>query len=180
MASATLDVTSIVSATGWTGATVANLSTSDDTRATDGNPAEVITAEITDAPGDYGSGNFVVLNAEWRVSGTATRPKNLLLELTDSTGVTVHATFTTPSLSALAADATHSSGNLTLNLSAANLNSSRLRVTVQEGGGMADTVTAEIDRVWVTLDYNIAGAGGGGGELAATRTRQRINAIRSL
>jgi hypothetical protein len=159
MATATLDLTSIVSATGWTGATVANLSTSNDVRATDGTAGEVITAEITDAPGDYGSGNHVNLYAEWSVSGTTSRAKNLLLELTDAAGTTVHATFTTPSLTANAADSVHNSSNLTLNLSASALSTARLRTTVQEGGGMADSITVRIDHLKVTLDYNVATPG---------------------
>jgi hypothetical protein len=159
MASTTLDLTSIVSATGWTGATQANLSTSNDVRATDGTAGEIIIAELTDAPGDYGSGNHVNLYAEWSISGTATRAKNLLLELTDAAGTTVHATFTTPSLSANAADSVHNSSNLTLNLSAAELTAARLRTTVQEGGGMSDSITVRIDHLKVTLDYNVATPG---------------------
>jgi hypothetical protein len=44
-------------------------------------------------------------------------------------------------------------------LSAADLTAARLRCTVQESGGMGDSITVLIDRLWVTLDYNVATPG---------------------
>lgn len=156
MASIDLEVSGVVSATGWTGATQANLSSSNDARATDGDPAEVIKADIDNAPGDYDTGNHVNLHVEWRLNGTANRAKNLLMELRSSDGLTLHASYTTPSVTSQATDRTDVSGNLTLNLSVADLNSAQLWATVQEGGGMPDSAKVEIDHMKVILDYNVA------------------------
>lgn len=150
MATATLDVSSVISATGWSGATVANLSTSNDVRATDGTAGELIHAELGDAPGDFTSLNTVTLHVEARRVGTVNRDKTVLVELLNSSD-TVLESFTTGVLGA--SDATYNSSAFSRSDSLATVNGYRLRATVQEGGGMPDSATVEIDRMWVTLDY---------------------------
>lgn len=153
MPTTSLVPTSIISATGWTGATVANLSSSDDTRATDGVAGELISCEITNSPGDFGSQNSIQLHIEARTQGTVQRPKTLLVELLDS-GDNVLQSFTTDTLTGT--DSTHNSTAFTRTDSSTVIDGYRIRCTVQEGGGMPDTATVEIDRVWATLDYNVA------------------------
>lgn len=156
MATTTLLPTSIVSSTGWAGVTAANLADNDLAyEATGGTAGEVIEAHITDAPADYGSGNSVTLAVQWNISGSASRAKNLLVELVGSDGVTIHASYTTPSKSG-AGGSLDSSSAIALNLAAAELNASTLRVTVQEGGGKGDNVTTSVDYAGLTLDYNAA------------------------
>ena len=76
MALATLHPSSILAATGWTGATVANLSTSNDVRATGGTAGELIHAELDDVPGDWNAVNGdVLLKVEARTVGTVSRAK---------------------------------------------------------------------------------------------------------
>lgn len=154
MATSLLVVTDVVAASGWTGATAGNLNSSNDARATGGDPVETIEANITNAPADYDSGNTVTLKAEWRLNGTANRPKNLLVELRSSDLATLHATFTTPGVTSQSTDRTDTSSALTLNLSKTDLDNAKLLVTVQEGGGMPDSATVEIDYLEVSLDYN--------------------------
>ena len=101
--------------------------------------------------------NSVVLHVEARILGTATRAKSLLVELLNSGG-TVLETFTTASLTGT--DAVYSSASLSTTVPGDNgaaVDGYQLRITVQEGGGMTDTATVEIDRMWVTIDYT-AGA----------------------
>jgi hypothetical protein len=148
-----LNVSSIIAATGWTGATVANLTTSNDVRATNGTAAEFISAELDDAPGDFGSQNTIQLHVEARVVGTVTRAKSILFELRNSSE-TVLQTFTTSSLTA--SDVVYSSTAFSRSDALSVINAYRLRATVLEGGGMADTATVEIDRMWAVLDYNAA------------------------
>lgn len=155
MAISTLLPTGVVSSTGWAGVTAANLADNDLAyEATGGTVGEVIRVDIADAPADYGSGNSVVLKVQWRLSGTASKAKALLLELVGSDGVTIHATFTTPFVTSGAA--LHSSGALALNLAAAELSASTMRLTVQEGGGMSDSVSAQVDYMAIDLDYTAA------------------------
>ena len=155
MATAILTPTSVVSSTGWSGVTAANLADNDAAfEATDGHPGEIINTEITDAPADYSSGNTVQLRVRWNISGTATRAKSLLVQMVDTGGNQIgSATYTTPTKSS-AGESTDTSTAISLNLSAAELTAARLRITVQEGGGMSDSVTALVDYVAVLLDYN--------------------------
>ena len=168
MATIDRDVTSIIAATGWTGATVANLSTSNDVRATDGTAAEFISAELDNSPADFGSLNSVTLKVEARTVGTVSRAKTVLVELLDSAN-NILQSFTTATLGG--ADSTEVSSAFSRSDAASVIDGYRLRCTVQEGGGMADTATVEIDRMWITLDYNVAAnvtASPGTGLLTAT------------
>ena len=58
-----------------------------------------------------------------------------------------------------ASDAVYSSSALSRSDALAALNAWRLRATITESGGMADSATVEIDRMWVEIDYEVAGAG---------------------
>lgn len=153
MATTELEVTGVLSSTGWTGATVANLSTDNDVRATDGVAGEVISTDITDAPGDFTGQNSVTLHVSGRRQGTVVRDKTILVELLNSSD-TVLESFTTAVLGA--SDAQYDSSALTRSDSQATIDGYRLRCTVQEGGGMPDSATVEIDHMWVTLEYSTA------------------------
>ena len=153
MATTDLDVTSIVSSTGWTGATVANLSTSNDVRATDGDAGEIIEAQLADVPVDFSTMNTVTLKIEGRVTTTGGRPRQFQLDLLDSAS-NVLQTFTTGNLTT--SDVIYTSSAFSRSDSQTVINGWKIRVTVTEGGGMPSTEKNQIDRVWVTLDYNVA------------------------
>lgn len=143
-----------VSNTGWTNATAANLSTVDTTYGTCTAAGSVYVIPITDAPADYGTSPTVVLRTTWKLSGTASRTKNLLIELiSDEATPTVYASYATPAVTSQASDTLHSSGAIAVTITKAQLTAARLRVTMQEGGGMADTVTVQQNRVAVDLTY---------------------------
>lgn len=154
MATQDLNPSSIIAATGWVGATVANLGASDDVRATGGTAGELIHAELGDAPGNFDSQNSISLNVEALVVGTVSRAKSILVELLNSAD-TVLQSFTTSSLTA--SDAVYSSSAFTRADALATINGYRIRATVQESGGMSDSATVEIDRLWATLDYAASG-----------------------
>lgn len=156
MATSNLHPSSVDSATGWTGATVANLDTSDDSRATDGTATELIQGQLDNAPGDFGSMNTIQLTVEARRQGTVNRDKTILVELLNSVG-TVLESFTTSVLTA--SDALYSSSAFSRSDSLATIDGYQYRCTVQEGGGMPDSATVEIDLIEFILDYNIAGGG---------------------
>ncbi len=145
-----LNPSSVLSATGWTGATVANLSTSDDVRATDGVAGEIISVELSDVPADYDSLNNVTLKVEARTSASASRAKSITLDLLDSAN-NVLETFTTGTIGTT--EAVFSSSAIARAATAAQANGWRLRATVLECGGMGDSVTVSIDRLWVEIDY---------------------------
>lgn len=164
MANTDLNYTSTVSATGWTNP--GNVASSNDTRATDGTPAEAITIEIDNAPGDYNNtntGNTVTLRVEARTQGSVSRPKQITFDLLDSSNNAVldsgssAITFSTGNLTATDATYTSSAFTLANNYTSSNVDGWRLRATVTEGGGMADTATVEIDLMNLTLSYAVAG-----------------------
>lgn len=148
-----LDLSSIIAATGWTGATTANLTTSNDVRATGGTAGELISAELGNVPADYNSLNTVTLKVEARTLGTVSRAKSITLELRDATD-TILETFSTPSITGT--DAVYSSTALVRAATLTEANAWRLRATVTEGSGMADSASVEIDRMWVEIDYSLA------------------------
>ena len=156
MATTELEVTSVIAATGWTGATVANLDTSDDNRATNGEAGEFINTEIDNSPGDFGSQNSVTLHVEARHQGTISRTQQVLLELRDS-GDLVLETFDTGDITA--SDVVYNSSAFSRADNAAAIDGYRLRATITEGGGMPSDETVEIDHMWATLDYNVGWGG---------------------
>jgi hypothetical protein len=153
MPAVTLFPSSIEAATGWTGATVANLSASDDVRATGGTVAEFIRAALDDTPSDFDVVNGdVVLHVEARTLGTVSRAKTVLLELLDSVG-TVLGSGSSGTLSG-----TDSSHQITISGrtdAKAAVDGWRYRLTVQEGGGMADTATVEVDQIRLVVNYAV-------------------------
>lgn len=153
MATQDLEVSAVLSSTGWTAATVANLSSSNDARATDGVAAELISVDIDNAPGDFGSLNSVTIRAEARVVGSVNRVKNLLIELRDSSD-TLLETFTGGTIGAT--DSVFASSAFTRSDALSVVNGYRIRVTVEEGGGMPDSATVEIDHIQATIDYDAA------------------------
>lgn len=156
LATASLALQSVISATGWTGATLANLQSSDNLRATGGTLGEFIELSLADVPAGFGSANTIVLAVEWAITGNANRAKSLLVELRSSTAA-ILASFITPSRASGTADAVDTSAALNIStLTAADLNGAVLRITVQEAGGMSDTVSVTIDQIVApVLDYNI-------------------------
>lgn len=157
MAIEILTIGSLVSNTGWTNPL--NAASSDDVRGTCVTAGSVFAVELEDVPADFGSTNTIELSVEWSLSGTASRTKSLLVELWDAPGIILLHTFTTPLFTSLPADTSHFSGPLPSGLSAAELNGARLRVTMQEGGGMGDSIVVRLDHVFVTLDYDVAVGG---------------------
>lgn len=160
MATATLNVTSVISATGWTGASVANLSASDDARATDGVAGEFIYCEVDNAPADFDTLNSVTLHVEARTQGSINRAKQITMGLYDS-GDTLLNEESTGDLTAT--DANYASTAFSRSDSKTTVDGWRLRMDVTEGGGMPDSATVEIDRMWITIDYNVLPAPSGTG-----------------
>ncbi len=156
MATAELEVTGVIAASGWTGATVANLDTSNDARATNGEASEFISCEIDDVPGDFGSMNDATLHVEARNQGTISRVQSVTLELRNSSE-TILETFGPTAVTS--SDVVYNSSAFSRSDSSAVINGWRLRATITEGGGMAEDETVEIDHMWVTLDYNLSGGG---------------------
>lgn len=154
MATAELEVTSVIVATGWTGATVANLNTSNDARATNGEATELISCEIDNAPGGFTSMNNVTLHFEARNQGTISREQRVTIELRNSSETILE---THGPIAVTSSDVVYNSSARTRSDSSTVIDGWRLRVTITEGGGMAEDETVEIDHMWVTLDYN-AGA----------------------
>ena len=155
MASTDLDVTSVIVATGWTGATVGNLDTSDDNRATDGLKDEYIHCEMDNVPGDFGSMNTVTLHVEGSRPAAGDRTMSFTVGLYDS-GDLLLESFTTADLGL--SDVTYDSSAFSRADSSGTIDGWRLRVTVNEGGGMpGGDDTSRVDRMWATLDYNVAG-----------------------
>ena len=158
MATVDLQVTSVISSTGWVADSSfpSDLQTSDDSRATNGEAGELINCELDNVPGDFGSMNNVTLHVESRNQGTIGRTQDQDVELLDGADLQLEI-FNTGNLTA--SDVVYNSTAFTRTDNAAAINAWRLRVTAQEGGGMAEDETQEIDHMWVTLDYNVAGGG---------------------
>lgn len=153
MASATLNYSSITSATGWVNATTAILaSTSSNDFATDGRPAEFIQGPLQDTPTDFGivTGTIALIVRARISSGSLSRQKQVFLELLNSAGTTL-GSGTTANLTTTATDYTI---NVTGNTNSKPVADGwQLRATVQEGSGMSDSITVEIDRLYVTVIY---------------------------
>jgi len=160
----------------WTNLSAASVSVSDDIRASTNVAGNNFTAEITDAPADYGTANSVVLGIEWSINGNATRAKNMFVELLQ--GGAVVASFVTPALTGAAADLLHSSPAISLAATKAQVDAWQYRITMQEGGGMADSVSVGVDLVRVNLNYNVAVAAPDPVDLSFTGTvpRQSLSA----
>jgi len=157
MASTTLTPSSIISSTGWTGATTTNLNSSNDVRATDGTAGEVISVELSDTPSDFGNVNGdITLRVEARTQGSVSRAKQITLELLDSSD-NVLGSGSTGNLTATDATYTVAVSGRTDNKTFAD--GYRLRATVTESGGMADSATVEIDLLNVDVIYSIAASG---------------------
>ncbi len=156
MATTELEVQGVFLNAGWTDATGANLSTSNDVRATNGEAGEFISCSLDDVPGDFGSMNDVTLHVEAREQGTISRTQFVTVELRDS-GDLVLETFGPTDITN--SDVVYNSSAFSRSDNSTVINGWRLRVTVTEGGGMAEDETVEIDHMWVTLDYDVAGAG---------------------
>ncbi|MEE8262726.1 MAG: hypothetical protein V3R83_09720 [Gammaproteobacteria bacterium] len=152
-------------ASGWTGATVANLEAADALRATDGDVAEFITALVTNAPGDFGSLNTVQLVVVARRNGTPPREKQVLMELLDGSD-NILESFTTGNLGSI--DGQSQSSAFSRSDNEFVVNGYKARCTIQEGGGMPGGVTAEINHFRIVIDYDVAGAGPGLRTLALT------------
>lgn len=159
MATADLDVSAVLASTGWAAATVANLSSQNDVRATGGQKDEVIRCDLDDVPGDFGSLNTVTLHVEGRRPATGSRTMSFTVALLNSALTQLEA-FTTADLGT--SDVQYDSSAFSRSDAASVINGWQLQVTVNEGGGMpGGDDTSEIDRMWVTIDYNVGGGGVG-------------------
>lgn len=128
-----------------------NVESSDDVRVIAGQPPESFKFNVSNAPADFGSQNGVTLHVEARISGTPSRTKQVLVELLDSAD-TVLESFVTPDLTT--SDRADESSFFSRNDSKSVIDGYRVRCTAQEGGGMPDAMTHEIDFAKVILDYN--------------------------
>lgn len=152
MATTTLTISGVTSATGWANATPTVLNTSDDSRATGGTAAELILAALADAPADFVAVNGdITLTVEARAVGSVSRAKSILLELLDASN-TVLGSGSTSSLTS--SDATYTVVIAGRTDGKSSVDGWQLRATVQEGGGMADTATVEIDQLAVSVVYS--------------------------
>lgn len=157
MATIDLDVTSVIAAAGWTAATVGNLDKQDDVRATDGQKNEFISCEVDDVPGDFSSMNSVVLHVEGKRTAAGDRTMAFQAELRNSIE-TVLETFLPANLGT--SDVQYDSTSRTRSDSSTVINGWRYRIIVLEGGGMpGGNDQCEVDRMWLTLDYNPVAAG---------------------
>lgn len=154
MAIIDLNVNNTLASAGWVNANVANLSSSNDVRTTGGIAGEFLSMELVNPPVDFDSLNTVTLKVEARVVGTVTRAKSIELTLRDPSE-TILQTFTTGSLTST--DVLYQSSAISYSVNAAAVTDWRLRATVLEAGGMADSAEVEIDHMFVTIDYNLAG-----------------------
>lgn len=155
MASIDLDVSSTISSTGWTGTFPDDIQTSNDVRANGGGSNEFIHNELDDVPGDFGSLNTVTLHVEGRRAVAGGRTLSFTVGLYDSAD-TLLESFTTADLGT--SDVQYDSSAFTRSDAASAINGWRLRVTVNEGAGMPQgDEEAQVDRLWCTIDYNVAG-----------------------
>lgn len=155
MATVNLQVTAIESQTGWDTISVANLSTSNDVRATNGVAGDVFVVTLDDVPGDFGSQNSITISIEARHLGLfVNREKQIQFDLLDSANNVLQSTSTGNITGET--DVVYTSAVLERTDSAAVINGYKIRATVTEGGGMPDDATIEVDHVYATLDYNAA------------------------
>jgi hypothetical protein len=150
----TLNVTGIAAQGGtWSNLTAAALQSQDASRA-QGAVGATATANIGPAPADYGSLNSLTVRVNWRITANASRAKSILVEAI--IGGAVVGSFTTPTQATGAQDRTDED---TLTFAAASLDGLQLRMTLQEAGGMADSVQVAIDRLWADANYEPAATG---------------------
>ena len=151
MPSSDLTVNSVISATGWTAATVANLSSSNTVSATDGEADELISTDIDDAPGDFVVLTTVQLFVEARiVGGTPDREKQITFTLRDS-GDTILETLNTGNITS--SYVVYSSSAIARSDVESVIDGYRLRALITEGGGMPDSITVEIDHMFLRIVY---------------------------
>jgi hypothetical protein len=149
-----LNATSIASSSGtWTNLTAGALQTIDASRASS-TTGSVATVEITNAPSDYGTVNDITLYINWRISATvSSRLRSIKVDLL--LGGSLLSTFTTPDQGTGATDRTDSATFSGLNLSKGQIDALQIRLTLQEGSGMATTTNHQIDRIWADLNYEL-------------------------
>lgn len=155
MANTTLLVDTVDSATGWTNATVAALTSTQGTDyASDGTAGEFIEGQLTNTPADFGdlvtSGHYESVIA--RRVGATSRDKFVTFEILDSAD-NVLVTGTTLALSTLFSQTQRSFTNN--NYTKSDIDGWKYRLTVTEGGGMPDSATVDIDYYLVFLQYNV-------------------------
>lgn len=157
MASTTLVVDSVDSATGWSNATVTALNTSQGTDyVSDGTAGEFIQGQLENTPTDFASlvttGHYESVGA--RRAGAVSRDKFVTFEILDSAN-NVLVSGTTLALSTSFSQTQRSFINN--NYTKSDIDGWQYRLTVTEGGGMPDSATVEIDYYFVFLQYNVGG-----------------------
>lgn len=152
MAIAVFNGETIQSNSGWSGLTVIDLADHDLAHEAAGLPGNVFVMTLPDAP--VGADNILTLTTRvrWNLSESATRDKNLLIEVVSSTGGSV-SIFRTPVKNSAPAS-TYDEFIKTTTLSADSWNGATLRVTVEEGTGKADTAQALVDYLEVETEYS--------------------------
>jgi hypothetical protein len=153
MATIDLQVTSVVTNSGFTNVSVETLNTSNDVRAQNGVAGDFLVVEIEDVPGDFGSQNTIQIHVEARHIGTIVRTKQITFDLLDNANNVLD---TAGTGDITATEQVFSTVALSRSDAAATINGYRIRPTVTEGGGMPDSATIEIDHMFATLDYELA------------------------
>jgi hypothetical protein len=150
-----LEVSGVLASTTFTGVTQANLSSSDDNKATGGLVGDIIRCDLDNVPGDFDTMNNVTLHVEARKTvEDGNRTQAMTVDLLDSDGTTVLETFDTANFGTT--DVVYNSTAFTRTDNSTTINGWQLRITVIEGGGMPFTGVNEVDHMWVTLDYSPA------------------------
>jgi hypothetical protein len=141
---------SIISASGgWATTTTTQIRESDNVRSPGGAAGAEILVELDELPSDYYSlGATAQIIYEGVASGAANRPKSVVLTLLGDEGATL-GSGTTGTIGTT--EAVH-----TFNVTSLPTGPRRLRALVQEGSGMADTVTVLTDQLAISLTYNLA------------------------
>lgn len=144
-----LNPTGVISQSGFTGATASNLQAIDGNRATGGVAGSNILVDIDDAPANFSTLTTVTLAINANTVGTVTRSKSATVELRNSSN-TVLESFT---VELTGTATTYTSSAFTRSATKSEIDGWRLFVNITESGGMSDTATVSIDRLWASIDY---------------------------
>ena len=137
--------------------TITNLSSDNGTDVSFSNwDVEENLTQFENLPGDFGTLNTVRLHTNAGLSGASVRAKGMTITLYDQANTSLD-TIVVPQSMAVA-DTDYDSGT-PIDVSSyteAQFNSFYTTITVEEGGGMPDSVTVDVDWVWLETDYDIA------------------------
>jgi hypothetical protein len=158
MPQTTVDYTSVRQGGGW--GSLENVA-ADDSSYAQASPDNVTgSIHVDDAPVDYNgtSINTVKLSINWDISGTATRPKFVVVTWYKSDGITIIHQYTTPDKSS-AGEVTNGDPSFvtptgTTSLTTSEWDDSYFELFADEGGGKGDDIIILVDYVKIEVDYN--------------------------